>query len=52
MKLDTSAYGVDVIAPPPFDADGRINDASKLSYQESVDIVKRVIRRARLFQRF
>ncbi len=74
MKLDISAHGVYVIAPTPFHADGRIDDASidrmsdffvqagadgitllgllgeaaKLSQQESVDIVKRVIRRVNI----
>ncbi len=74
MKLDTSAHGVYVIAPTPFHADGRIDDASidrmsdffvaagasgitllgllgeaaKLSHTESVDIVKRVIRRVKI----
>jgi 4-hydroxy-tetrahydrodipicolinate synthase len=28
-ELDTSAHGVYVIAPTPFHADGRIDDASK-----------------------
>jgi 4-hydroxy-tetrahydrodipicolinate synthase len=74
VKLDTGAHGVYVIAPTPFHADGRIDDASidrmsdffvqagadgitllgllgeaaKLSHQESVDIVKRVIRRVNI----